>query len=176
MLVLLASTPSETALPPPPPTMLHVGGHHAEEAKAYAEQGFSDRVVFIEAMPEAHAVCERVAALHGQTCLNALLWDKDDVEKIFHVTTDDSGNQWSSSIFELTAAHERWAIGQRPRPLSQLRLNASRFDTLVAYHYSSVLDRAFTHLVLSDLNHPAVAYGCVAVGSCGIMIASKHSK
>ena len=39
--------PLEVALPPSaPPTLLHVGGHHAEEARGYAERGFDGRVVF----------------------------------------------------------------------------------------------------------------------------------
>ena len=144
--LLASSTLPEFAPPPPPPTLLHVGGHHAEEAKGYAEQGFSDRVVFIEAMPEAHSVCERVAARHGQACVNALLWDVDGVEHTFHVTTDSNGRQWSSSIFELTAANDRWREDQRPRPFAQMQLKSHRFDTLAA-QYPSVLGRAFTHLV-----------------------------
>ena len=145
--VLLASaTLPEFAPPPPPPTLLHIGGHHAEEAKDYAEQGFSDRVVFIEAIPAAHSVCERVAARHGQACLNALLWDVDGVDHNFHVTTDSNGRQWSSSIFELTAANNRWREDQRPRPLAQMPLTSHRFDTLAA-QYPSVLGREFTHLV-----------------------------
>ena len=145
--VLLASaTLPEFAPPPPPPTLLHIGGHHAEEAKDYAEQGFSDRVVFIEAIPAANSVCERVAARHGQACLNALLWDVDGVEHNFHVTTDSNGRQWSSSIFELTAANNRWREDQRPRPLAQMPLTSHRFDTLAA-QYPSVLGREFTHLV-----------------------------
>ena len=145
--VLLASaTLPEFAPPPPPPTLLHIGGHHAEEAKDYAEQGFSDRVVFIEAIPAAHSVCERVAARHGQSCVNALLWDVDGVEQTFHVTSDDAGNQWSSSIFELTAANDRWREDQRPRPFGQIQLQSHRFDSLAA-RYPSVLGRAFTHLV-----------------------------
>ena len=142
-----AGGPLEVALPPSaPPTLLHVGGHHAEEARGYAEQGFDGRVVFIEAMPEAHSVCERVAARHGQACVNALLWDVDGVEQTFHVTSDDAGNQWSSSIFELTPANERWREGQRPRPFGQIQLQSHRFDSLAA-RYPSVLGRAFTHLV-----------------------------
>ena len=144
---ITSASPSKVALPPSaPPTLLHVGGHHAEEAKGYAEQGFSDRVVFIEAMPEAHSVCERVAARHGQACVNALLWDVDGVEQTFHVTSDDAGKQWSSSIFELTAANDRWREDQRPRPFAQMQLKSHRFDTLAA-QYPSVLGRAFTHLV-----------------------------
>ena len=139
--------PLEVALPPSAsPTLLHVGGHHAEEARGYAERGFDGRVVFIEAMPEAHSVCERVAARHGQSCVNALLWDVDGVEQTFHVTSDDAGNQWSSSIFELTAANDRWREDQRPRPFGQIQLQSHRFDSLAA-RYPSVLGRAFTHLV-----------------------------
>ena len=146
--VLLATStlPEVVAPPPPPPTLLHVGGHHAEEAKGYTEQGFSDRVVFIEAIPAAHSVCERVAARHGQACVNALLWDVDGVEQTFHVTTDSNGRQWSSSVFELTAANDRWREDQRPRPFAQMQLKSHRFDTLAA-QYPSVLGRAFTHLV-----------------------------
>ena len=144
--LLASSTLPEFAPPPPPPTLLHIGGHHAEEAKEYAEQGFSDRVVFIEAIPAAHSVCEHVAARHGQACVNALLWDVDGVEHTFHVTTDSNGRQWSSSIFELTAANDRWREDQRPRPFAQMQLKSHRFDTLAA-QYPSVLGRAFTHLV-----------------------------
>ena len=144
--LLASSTLPEFAPPPPPPTLLHIGGHHAEEAKGYAEQGFSDRVVFIEAIPAAHSVCEHVAARHGQACVNALLWDVDGVEHTFHVTTDSNGRQWSSSIFELTAANDRWREDQRPRPFAQMQLKSHRFDTLAA-QYPSVLGRAFTHLV-----------------------------
>ena len=161
--VLLASaTLPEFAPPPPPLTLLHVGGHHAEEARGYAEQGFDGRVVFIEAMPEAHSVCERVAARHGQACVNALLWDVDGVEQTFHVTSDDAGNQWSSSIFELTPANERWREDQRPRPFSQIQLQSHRFDSLAA-RYPSVLGRAFTHLVSCRSNPQAGIARCDGV-------------
>ena len=155
--------PLEAALPPSaPPTLLHVGGHHAEEARGYAEQGFDGRVVFIEAMPEAHSVCERVAARHGQACVNALLWDVDGVEQTFHVTSDDAGNQWSSSIFELTPANERWREDQRPRPFGQIQLQSHRFDSLAA-RYPSVLGRAFTHLVSCRSNPQAGIARCDGV-------------
>lgn len=148
MLALAAlSAPPELAPTLPPPAMLHIGGHHAEEAKRYAEAGFGERVVFIEAMPEAHAICAHVAASHGQACLQALLWDQDGAELSFHVTTDAAGNRWSSSVFELTAAHERWAEHVRARPLVQLQLQAHRLDTLVARH-PTLLGVKFTHLVL----------------------------
>ena len=146
-LVLLWSTPLLTlADPSVPPTMLHIGGHHAEEAKRYADAGFANRVVFVEAMPKAHIVCARVAASYGQECINALLWDTDGSELSFHVTTDHAGNAWSSSVFELTAANERWAEHQRPRPFGQLHLPTNRLDTLTARH--PALRRNFTHIVL----------------------------
>ena len=151
--LLASSTPPEVAPPPASPTLLHVGGHHAEEAKGYAEQGFSDRVVFIEAIPAAHAVCERVSARHGQACFNALLWDQDGVKQTFHVTMDSTGRQAASSVFELKAGNKRWNDGQRPRPLNKLRLQAHRLDTL-ALNHPSVLGRAFTHLVFCRSNLP----------------------
>ena len=167
--LLASSTLPESAPPPPPPTLLHIGGHHAEEAKEYAEQGFSNRVVFIEAIPAAHSVCERVAARHGQACVNALLWDVDGMEHIFHVTTDNNGRQWSSSVFELTTANNRWREDQRPRPFAQMQLKSHRFDTLAA-QYPSVLGRTFTHLVRCRSN-PQSGSSATAWLSCGFGMA-----
>lgn len=115
----------------PPRAILHIGGYHAEEAAEYARI-YGERAVFIEAMPEAHRICEKKAALYGQACLNYLLWDEDKVEVPFHVAADPDGNTWSSSIFELGAAINGIPEKMRPSAAGELLLGAHRFDTLVA--------------------------------------------
>jgi FkbM family methyltransferase len=67
-----------------PRGVIHVGGHHGEEAAYYAERG-ALTVVWIEAEPDAFEVLTRVtAAFPGQHCIRALAGDQDGEERAFY--------------------------------------------------------------------------------------------
>jgi FkbM family methyltransferase len=67
-----------------PRGVIHVGGHHGEEAAYYAERGV-ETVVWIEAEPDAFEVLASVtSAFPGQHCIQALAADRDGEERVFY--------------------------------------------------------------------------------------------
>ena len=67
-----------------PRGVIHVGGHHGEEAAYYDAHG-ARTVAWIEAEPDAFEVLERrVAHLRGHHCIQALAADRDGEERTFY--------------------------------------------------------------------------------------------
>lgn len=77
--------------------VLHVGAHLAEEAPIYATAGIRD-VWWIEANPRVQAkILRELRSFPGQRLIEALVYEKDDVELNFNITNYDG---MSSSILE----------------------------------------------------------------------------
>jgi len=67
-----------------PTGVIHVGGHHGEEADYYGAHG-ARTVAWIEAEPDAFEVLQRrVAHLPGHYCIQALAADRDGEERAFY--------------------------------------------------------------------------------------------
>jgi FkbM family methyltransferase len=67
-----------------PSGVIHVGGHHGEEAPYYRDHGVRE-VVWIEADPDAFEVLTRTTAGYaGHRCIQALAADRDDEERTFY--------------------------------------------------------------------------------------------
>jgi FkbM family methyltransferase len=67
-----------------PAGVIHVGGHHGEEASYYRDHGVG-AVVWIEADPDAFEVLSRnTASYPGHQCVHALATDRDDDERLFY--------------------------------------------------------------------------------------------
>lgn len=67
-----------------PTGILHVGGHHGEEAAYYQQHG-AQTVVWIEAEPDAFDVLRRnTSSYPGHHCLQALVTDRDGEERPFY--------------------------------------------------------------------------------------------
>jgi FkbM family methyltransferase len=67
-----------------PSGVIHVGGHHGEEAPYYQEHGVGT-VVWIEADPDAYEVLRRnTASYPGHRCVQALATDRDGEERRFY--------------------------------------------------------------------------------------------
>lgn len=75
--------------------VLHVGGHHAEEAKAYNKVGFAP-VYWIEAEEDSYRVLQRNIRRYGnQFAVNAVVADEEKP-----VTFNHANNGQSSSLLE----------------------------------------------------------------------------
>ena len=67
-----------------PTGIIHVGGHHGEEAPYYQQHGVQT-VVWIEAEPDAFEVLSRnTAGYSGHHCIHALAADRDGEERPFY--------------------------------------------------------------------------------------------
>ena len=67
-----------------PTGVIHVGGHHGEEAEYYDAHG-ARTVAWIEAEPDAFEVLQRrVAHRPGHHCIQALAADRDGEERAFY--------------------------------------------------------------------------------------------
>ena len=81
--------------------ILHIGGHHGQEAHWYGELG--KPVLWIEAMPDAAASIEMaIAPFSKQAVIQACLSDSDGSEVTFYVSSNSEGA--SSSLFEFGSA------------------------------------------------------------------------
>ncbi len=82
-----------------PTTIVHVGGHHAEELDDYLAAGWgTDGVLWIEAMSAAvDEIRHRITPLPNQRVAHAVVWSKPGVRLRFHETS----NGQSSSVLEL---------------------------------------------------------------------------
>jgi FkbM family methyltransferase len=67
-----------------PAGVIHVGGHHGEEASYYEAHGVR-QVVWFEAEPDAFAVLRaNVGGRPGHDCIQALVGDRDGEERAFY--------------------------------------------------------------------------------------------
>lgn len=82
-----------------PATIVHVGGHHAEEFDDYLNLGWgSEGVLWVEAMEEASAVIrERIEGRDEQRVVTTVVWSESGQIVEFHETS----NGQSSSVLEL---------------------------------------------------------------------------
>ncbi len=94
--------------PVQPSGIIHVGGHHGEEAAYYAEHGVRT-VVWIEADPDAFDVLTSVTAAYpGHTCIQALAADRDGETRRFYRHRFGDGRKrgfcstmpWNTSVVE----------------------------------------------------------------------------
>lgn len=91
-----------------PSGVIHVGGHHGEEAPYYQEHGVQT-VVWIEAEPDAFEILSRsTAGYPGHHCIHALAAGQDGEERLFYRHRFGSGTKrgycstlpWNSSVVE----------------------------------------------------------------------------
>lgn len=121
-----------------PKGVVHCGAHHAEERDDYARGGV-ERVIWIEAMPDAFVKtvknttsinttgADKIVASNGIVCLQACLSDVDGE----HVKFNVASNGQSSSMLEFgthTTAHPEVKF------VGTLDLITTRFDTLMQWH------------------------------------------
>jgi FkbM family methyltransferase len=84
--------------------VIHVGANVGQERQLYADRGLA--VLWIEPIPNVFAtLVENIRGEPRQRAINALLLDKDDVEHVFHVASNDGA---SSSIFEFHMHADIW--------------------------------------------------------------------
>lgn len=98
-----------------PTGVIHVGGHHGEEAPYYQQHGIR-MVVWIEAEPDAFEILRRnVAGYSGHHCIHALAADRDGEERSFYRHRFGSGAKrgfcstlpWNASVVEGDAVLSR---------------------------------------------------------------------
>lgn len=114
--------------------IVHVGGHHAQEAHWYASLG--KPVVWVEAMPSAVARMEEVIAEYpDQRVLQACVSSVDGQEVTFHVSANNDGA--SSSLFDFGSASSG-ATSMWPdvdlRMIEDLHLQTITLDSLFDQH------------------------------------------
>jgi FkbM family methyltransferase len=64
--------------------VIHVGGHHGEEAEYYAAQGV-EKVLWIEAEPDAYEIlCAHTAQFEGHLPVQALVTNEDGARRPFY--------------------------------------------------------------------------------------------
>ena len=82
-----------------PETIVHVGGHHAEEFDDYLSLDWGSRgVLWVEAMEDASAVIrERIKGRGEQRVVTAVVWSESGARVDFHETS----NGQSSSVLDL---------------------------------------------------------------------------
>lgn len=82
-----------------PDTIVHVGGHHAEELDDYLAAGWGAQfVLWVEAMDDAAAeIRSRIAHLPHHRVAPAVVWSESGQQMTFHVTS----NGQSSSVLKL---------------------------------------------------------------------------
>lgn len=84
--------------------VIHVGANVGQERDLYADRGLS--VLWIEPIPSVFAkLIDNIGEEPKQRAINALLLDKDDVEQVFHVASNDGA---SSSIFDFHMHGDIW--------------------------------------------------------------------
>ena len=84
--------------------VIHVGANVGQERHLYADRGLA--VLWIEPIPSVFAtLVDNIGEEPRQRAINALLLDKDDVEHVFHVASNDGA---SSSIFDLHMHSDIW--------------------------------------------------------------------
>ena len=111
--------------------ILHIGGHHGQEAHWYGELG--KPVLWIEAMPDAAALIEMaIAPFSKQAVIQACLSDSDGSEVTFYVSSNSEGA--SSSLFEFGSA----SVGPSSmwpdldlRMVDEIQLTTITLDTLL---------------------------------------------
>lgn len=91
-----------------PSGILHVGGHHGEEAAYYQQHG-AQTVVWIEAEPDAFEILRRnISGYAGHHCIQALVTDLDGEERPFYRHRFGSGTKrgfcstlpWNPAVVE----------------------------------------------------------------------------
>lgn len=81
--------------------VLHIGGHHGQEAEEYENLGL--RVTWIEAHPDYFEILKKVLTqFPNQTAINALLGDQNNKPTKFYVASNEGA---SSSILALSENH-----------------------------------------------------------------------
>ena len=84
--------------------VIHIGANIGQERHLYADRGLA--VLWIEPIPSVFAtLVDNIREEPRQRAINALLLDKDDVEHVFHVASNDGA---SSSIFDFHMHSDIW--------------------------------------------------------------------
>lgn len=84
--------------------VIHVGANVGQESHLYADRGLA--VLWIEPIPNVFAtLADNIREEPRQRAINALLLDKDDVEHVLHVASNDGA---SSSIFDFHMHCDIW--------------------------------------------------------------------
>jgi FkbM family methyltransferase len=84
--------------------VIHVGANVGQERNLYADRGLA--ILWIEPIPNVFAtLVDNIREEPRQRAINALLLDKDDVEHVFHVASNDGA---SSSIFDFHMHGDIW--------------------------------------------------------------------
>lgn len=162
--------------------VIHIGGHHAEEAQDYAANGV-ERVIWVEANKSVMKHLFNNASkfpMMKQEYLNYCLSDEDDVKVTFNI----ANNGQSSSILELGKHKDLY-----PHIVytEKTELTAHRFDTVAKKHnidvdlfdfinldvqgaelmvlkgFGDILNKSNIKAVYSEVNTDEIYVGCAKI-------------
>jgi len=114
-----------------PETIVHVGGHEAEELREYQEEGWgSAGVIWVEALPaQAQYIRGLVASQPHHTVLEAVVWDRAGVEIDFH----EASNTQASSVLEFGSHQHSYPEIHRVRTIPMV---TNTLENLLQSHIS----------------------------------------
>jgi FkbM family methyltransferase len=105
--------------------VIHVGANSGQERELYAK--YHLRVLWIEPLPNIfEKLQENIRGFPAQSALMALVTDKDDVEYVFNVASNDGA---SSSVLELGRHGEIWP---EVHYVSSIKMKSVPLDTLLS--------------------------------------------
>ena len=104
--------------------VIHVGANLGQERELYRK--YKLKVLWIEPLPDVfEQLCKNIKGFVGQSAVNHLITDLDDVEYLFHVASNGGA---SSSILELAQHREIWPDVHY---VSNIRLKSITIDSLL---------------------------------------------
>jgi len=147
--------------PVAPSGVIHVGGHHGEEASYYDAHGVRT-VVWFEAEPDAFEVLRRnTAGFPGHHCIHALVADRDGEERSFYRHRFPGGQKrgfcstlpWNATVVETDAVLSRletFEVRSMPAVTVATALHAAGYSP-AQFQYLSVNVQGAEMLVLRGL-------------------------
>lgn len=138
--------------------ILHMGAHRGTEAPVY--DWFHKKVLWIEANPKIFLdLNDYVTTFINQKAYNILLYEEDDIKKIFKISNNDAA---SSSIYELGNSSFKNDISM----VDRIILKTTKIDTFFKKENVSADEFNFWVLDLQGAELPALKGATVSLAHC----------